>query len=97
MTLDPLALAIAGLLGAVTGAGYLALLWLSVRHLARSSRPILWLGGGAVVRLALVFAALALIMDGAPERLLAGLAGFLVVRLAGTRLTGVSPAPGTAR
>jgi F1F0 ATPase subunit 2 len=85
MTADPASLVLAFLAGMAFGGAYMAALWSSVRRLGRARTPALALLGGAVLRLALVMAAFYLVMDGSWERLLACLAGFVVVRVAVTR------------
>lgn len=68
-------------LGGALAAVYLWALWLTVRRLRRSRRPaVLVLGSFAVRTAALVAAFLYLVRDGHWERLLAALAGFVVVR-----------------
>ena len=92
MTADSASLVIAFLAGMALGGLYLALLWNSVHRLARSRRPALTLVGGALFRVAGVVALFYLVMDGRWERLLACLAGFVIVRVAVTRRAG--PAEG---
>ncbi len=90
--LDPRALALAFALGAVAGAGYLALLWLAVSRLEGAQRPVLTLLSGMAVRLALLLAAFWLLTEGDPLKLIAALAGFLALRIIVTRVIG-RPAP----
>ena len=66
--------------GAVLGALYLGLLRRATARLPGSGAPGLAMLGGAVLRIALVVGGLWLVGAGAPTRLLAGLAGFVVVR-----------------
>lgn len=87
-------LAAAFLMGAIGGAGYLAVLWASVRSLAQSRRPAARLLGGAVLRIALLLGSFYLIMDGQSERLLACLVGFTAVRIAVTRWASAGVVPG---
>jgi F1F0 ATPase subunit 2 len=69
------------LLGALLGGLYLAALWLTVRRLTRVRRPALWLLGSTLLRLGLLLAGFWYILgDGHWQRLLAALAGFIVVR-----------------
>ncbi len=70
--------------GLLVGAVYLGLLWASVRRLAGSPSPLPRLLVGAALRIGLVVLALVLVMDGDGLRLLAGLAGFLAMRIAVT-------------
>jgi F1F0 ATPase subunit 2 len=90
---EPWALALAFALGALAGAGYLALLWLAVSRLKDAPRPVLTLVSGMAVRLALLLAAFWLLTAGDPLRLVAALAGFLALRIIVTRVIG-RPAPG---
>lgn len=85
MSVEPAGLVAAFVAGTVTGIVYLGILWGSVYGLARSRRPLARLGVGAVLRLGLVLGSLYLVMDGHWERLLAGLAGFALARIAATR------------
>lgn len=61
---------------------YCALLWLAVRRLGTSSRPIAWLAATALPRLGVPLAGFYWIMEGGWQRLLACLAGFVLTRLA---------------
>jgi F1F0 ATPase subunit 2 len=67
--------------GAVLGAAYLYALWFSVQRLSQARRPGAWLISGAGLRTVAVVGAFYLVMDGRWERLLACLAGFVLVRL----------------
>jgi|GEM_PF-1742107 len=91
--LDPLALALAFVLGGAAGAGYLALLWLAVRQLKDARRPVPALLSGMVCRIALLLAAFWLLTAGDPLGLAAALAGFLALRIVVTRVIG-RQAPG---
>lgn len=92
MSIDPPALALAFAFGFVTGAVYLRVLWLSVQRLAHARRPVIGLLTGMGMRLAVLLGAFYVIMSGDWQRLLACLAGFLVVRIAVTRwLTVAAP------
>lgn len=72
--------------GVALGAGYAAMLWITVRRLAQMRYPAIGLLGSAVVRLALPLGGLYVVMDGRWERLLIGLLGFAVARFVATRL-----------
>ena len=78
------------LAGALVGALYLGLLWVAVRYLPQDRGGVLAFVGLAVARIALVLGALALAARlGVPATgLIAALAGFVIVRLAATRLLG---------
>jgi F1F0 ATPase subunit 2 len=66
--------------GALIGLFYFGGLWLTVRALPRAGNPGLLVMGSYVGRTAVSLLALYLLMDGRWERLLAGMAGFLVAR-----------------
>ena len=72
--------------GLALGAGYAAMLWVTVRRLPRMRYPAIGLLGSAALRVALPLAGLYLVMDGRWERLLIGLLGFAVARFVATRL-----------
>ena len=72
--------------GFALGAGYAAMLWITVRRLAQMRYPAIELLGSAVLRLALPLVGLYVVMDGRWERLLIGLLGFAVARFVATRL-----------
>lgn len=55
-------------------------LWLTVRQLADAQHPWLLFAVSFVLRLALVIAGMYLVMDGSWQRMLACLAGFIIVR-----------------
>lgn len=67
--------------GLVLGLAYCAMLWFAVSQLPKMRRPVLWLIGTAIPRLGVPLLGLYWIMDGRWERLVAGLAGFVTVRL----------------
>lgn len=85
MTADPASLALAFLAGLALGAAYMMALWHTVRRLGRAQNPVLALIGGAALRIAVLMSLFYLVMDGSWERLLACLAGFVLVRAAVTR------------
>ncbi|MGZ9019398.1 MAG: N-ATPase subunit AtpR [Rhodoplanes sp.] len=84
--------------GATIGAAYFASMWWTLNHLIRAKRPMLWVLGGAAVRIALVLPLFYLVMAEQWQRLLACLAGFVVVRTLTTlgRRGGMPPATRTA-
>ncbi len=94
--LDPLALGAAFLAGGALAALYLALLWRAVRDLARTPRPGVALVGGGLLRVTLVAAAFVLAAREGIAPLLAGVAGFTLVRLAVTRRVRAAPFKGDA-
>ncbi len=78
------------LAGAVIGGLYLGLLWAAVRHLPQNRGGVLVFVGLALARMVLLLGALAAAAALAVPAmgLVAALAGFVVVRLAATRLLG---------
>ena len=80
-------LILAFVIGAALGAAYFALLWTWVRHFTGGAQPWL-LAVGGVLRVALVLAAIgAFAVSGRPLGELAAAAlGFILARLAATRL-----------
>lgn len=72
------------LLALVAGLGlglvYFGGLWLTVQQLGRTRSPTLLFAASFVVRTALVVVGMYLVMDGNWQRMLACLAGFIVVR-----------------
>jgi len=98
MSASGLSLLAASLGGAILGAAYLGLLWVAVCQLPRER-------GGAALFVALALARAAMIMGAlsaaavlgmSASGLLAALLGFLVVRLAATRLQGRGTTGGPA-
>lgn len=85
MTFYAINLSLAVMAGAALGLVYFGGLWLTVRRLAGSKRPGLLMLGSFVARLLVTLFGFYLVMDDSWERLLACLAGFLVVRVTLTR------------
>ena len=75
---DALALSLGA--GLVLGVVYYLSLWWTVQRLPRVRRPALWAVASLFVRLAIVLAGLYVIGDGHWQRLLAGLAGVIIMR-----------------
>ena len=75
--------------GAVSGALYLGLLWMAARVLIGAGQGLLF-AVLAFVRIALVLGVLgcAIALGAGADVLLAGLAGFVLVRVLGTRVAG---------
>jgi F1F0 ATPase subunit 2 len=73
-------LVLAGAAGAGLGIFYFGGLWLTVRRLPNSGRPALLFLGSFAGRTTLALLGFYLVMDGRWERMLACLAGFIVVR-----------------
>lgn len=92
--LSPLLLAAAA--GAVLGLAYLGALWLTVRHLGDVAHPALLALASLVARMALLVTGFYVLVGGGASRLLAGLAGFLVVRTVLVRRMGRGATAGSA-
>jgi F1F0 ATPase subunit 2 len=86
-------LSIAASAGLALGLFYFGGLWLTVRKISCSRRPGLLMSGSFVVRLLVTLCGFYLVMDGSLERVLACLAGFLVMRFVLTRV--LAPGKGT--
>lgn len=85
--------------GVVLGGLFFGSLWWTTRRGLASARPVLWFGGGLLVRAALALSGFWLCSGGDWRRLLVCLAGFVVARLVVTQLVArvpadSSPAPG---
>ena len=85
-----LALALAVLAGAVLGAAFFGGLWLTIRRGVTSRHPVLWFGGGLLLRMGITLAGFYLVAGGDWRRLLACVLGFFLARLAATWLIGPS-------
>lgn len=59
---------------------YFGGLWLTVRQLAKTDQPYLWMGLSFLGRLGLILFGFYLVSDGHWERLLAAIAGFFLTR-----------------
>jgi len=66
--------------GLVLGLVYFGGLWLTVRGVTTTRRPVLLFAASFIGRTALVVAGMYLVMDGSWQRMLACLAGFVIVR-----------------
>jgi F1F0 ATPase subunit 2 len=86
MTFYAINLTLAGVAGLALGLFYFGGLWLTVRRIAGTTRPAFLMLGSFVVRLLVTLCGFYLVMDGRWERLLACLAGFLVMRFVLTRV-----------
>jgi F1F0 ATPase subunit 2 len=71
--------------GALIGAVYFASMQWTVDRLLRARQPMIWLLGGASVRIALVLPLFYLVMAGEWQRMVACLLGFVAVRMLSTR------------
>ena len=99
---DVAVLAGAGAGGLLLGLAYFASLWWTVRRLAGARHPAALMAVGYAVRVAGLLGAVWLIGWGRWPRLVACLAGFVVGRMAATRMLGPSGAgpgerPGSVR
>lgn len=70
--------------GAIIGAVYFASMRWTVDRLVRARQPMIWLLGGATVRIALVLPLFYLVMAGEWQRMLVCLLGFVAVRMLST-------------
>jgi F1F0 ATPase subunit 2 len=73
--------------GAVLGAIFFGGLWWTVRKGISSEQPAVWFLGSLLLRMSLVLAGFYVVSGGHWQRLVLCLAGFIVARLAVTRLT----------
>jgi F1F0 ATPase subunit 2 len=92
MSINAVDLLLALFAGLALGLFYFGGLWLTVRRITCSTRPVLLMFGSLVVRLLVTLCGFYLVMDGRWERLLACLAGFLVTRFVLTRIAGTGEA-----
>jgi F1F0 ATPase subunit 2 len=83
--------AFAGLAGLALGVAYSAALWSAVRRLADGRGAVRRLLPDALLRSAAVAAALLLIMDGQPERMVGAMLGFMLARSVATRWAQAAP------
>src|SRR5579863_1962203 len=81
------ALMLAATAGALLGAFFFGGLWWTVRRGASSPRPALWFAGSLLLRMGVAAAGFYFVAGGRPQRLLLCLLGFVLARLAVTRLT----------
>ncbi len=88
MEIDPLAVTAALLIGGILGIGYFFGLWLTVQRLEAVKRPMLLLGGSALVRIAIAAGVFYLLLSWGLAQLIGGVAGFFVMRLLATRIWG---------
>ena len=70
---------------AIIGAAYFVSMRWTVDRLVRARQPMIWLLGGAGVRIALVLPLFYIVMAGQWQRMLVCLAGFVAVRAFATR------------
>lgn len=77
---DAIPLLLAGIAGMGLGLIFFGGLWLTVRQLPTTRMPILLFLGSLLVRMAVTLVGFYLVMDGRWERLLACLAGFVMMR-----------------
>lgn len=72
--------------GMILGTIYLGGLYLTVRRLRESAQPALLMVGSFGLRIAILLGGFYFIMDGRWERLVAAVAGFMIVRTAIIRM-----------
>jgi F1F0 ATPase subunit 2 len=92
-TTETLALMLAAIAGGALGAIFFGGLWWTVRRGIRSRRPALWFLGSLLLRTGIVLAGFYFAADRQWERVLVCLLGFVMARLAVTRLTRRNPNP----
>ncbi|MHC1698064.1 MAG: ATP synthase subunit I [Geobacteraceae bacterium] len=95
MTFYAINLSLAAVAGLALGLFYFGGLWLTVRKIPGSGNPGILMLGSFVVRLLVTLCGMYLVMDGTWERLVACLAGFLLMRIVMTCL--LSPARSGSR
>jgi F1F0 ATPase subunit 2 len=88
---EALTLSLAGLAGGLLGAVFFQGLWWTVRRGVASPRAALWFLVSGLLRMSLVVAGFLLIGGGRWPRLVAGLAGFSLARLALIRRRAAAP------
>jgi F1F0 ATPase subunit 2 len=87
MMSEPLSLAAALIAGIVLGAFFFGGLWWTVNKGLSSKRTALWFFGSMLVRMFIVVLGFYFILGDDWKRLLAGLLGFVIARMALMRLT----------
>ena len=80
-------LAVALVIGVLLGAVFFGGLWWTIRKGISSKQPALWFFGSLLVRMCIVLAGFYFVSGGHWERLVLCLIGFVIARLAVTRLT----------
>ncbi|MGK0186298.1 MAG: F1F0 ATPase subunit 2 [Verrucomicrobiales bacterium] len=84
---DALILTLSGAAGVVLGAIFFGGLWWTVRRGVTSPRPVAWFFGSLVLRMSVVIAGFYFVGVGDWRRMAACLVGFILARIAVTRLT----------
>lgn len=84
---EPSTLVLPGVAGLALGALFFGGLWWTVEKGISSKQPALWFVGSLLLRLSAVLAGFYFVADGRWERLALCIFGFLVARVAVTRLT----------
>ena len=84
---ETLTLVLSGLAGLMLGAIFFGGLWWTVTKGVSSERPALWFLGSFLVRMSITLGGFYVVSGGHWERLMPCLLGFIVARLAMTRLT----------
>jgi F1F0 ATPase subunit 2 len=88
---ESLTLLLASFAGLLLGAIFFGGLWWTVQRALSAQQPALWFLGGLMMRMGIALAGFYVVADGHWERLLACLSGFVVARLAVTRMTRIPP------
>ena len=90
---ETLAWMLAAAAGLVLGAIFFGGLWWTVRIGLSSPHPAVWFLGSLVARMGIVIVGFYFVGQGNGMRLMACLLGFVIARLAVTRLTRTAPEP----
>ncbi|OIQ76847.1 N-ATPase, AtpR subunit [mine drainage metagenome] len=90
---EALSLAFALIAGVLLGAIFFGGLWWTIRRSVSSKRVALWLFGSLLLRTGIVLPGFYFVMQGDWQRLLAALLGFILARIAVTRLTQATQPP----
>lgn len=90
---EALPLLLAGAMGMALGLFFFGGLFLTIRRLPTTRRPVALTLGSLVARMAVALAGFYLVGAGRWERLLACLAGFVIMRFIVVRWVGSQPAP----
>ncbi len=93
MEIEPVAVTVALVMGAVMGMGYFAGLWVTVQRLPEAKRPVLVWALSALLRVAGATVVFLLLMSWGTPQLIAGGIGFIAARLLATRIWGPAREP----
>lgn len=88
MQIEPIALAISLVIGAIVGMGYFAGLWITVQKLPQAKRPVVLWAVSALLRAAGATAIFVVLMGWGALNLVAGGIGFLGARVLSAKIWG---------